>query len=208
MTLESWLAEATRGLPAAARLRLEGEYRAHWEASRREANHCEAENDAGPLDLFGPPQAVRLALRRLYLSQRQLDWRRSGHSLGMLVNLLGITAVFVLTLGPSLAQLPFWTVLALPALAAILFGLASLATRKLERVSRSFVMDVVCVLLCCALLTLLLLATWPTGQRLGGLLSSGWPLALLGAGALGLGVMLWHEVRFRRTLALVGAALG
>ncbi|GAA4022245.1 hypothetical protein GCM10022631_40860 [Deinococcus rubellus] len=207
MTLEHWLAEATWGLPAAARLRLEAEYRAHWEARRCEANHCEAGNDAGPLDLFGPPQTVRLALRRLYLSQRQLDWRRSRYSLGMLVNLLGVTAAFVLTLGPSLARLPFWIVLALPAPAATLFGLASLTTRRLERVQRSFVMDVVCVLLCCALPTLLLLATWPTGQRLDGLLPSGWPLALLGAGMLGLGGMLWHEIRFRRTLALIGAAL-
>ena len=114
----------------------------------------------------------------------------------------GRRAVFVLTLGPALARLPFWIVLALPALGAALFGLASLATWKLERVRRSFVMDVVCVPLSFALPTLLLLASGPAGQRLDGLRASGWPLALLGAGAVGLGIMLRHEARFRRTLAL------
>jgi len=203
VTLEHWLAEATQGLPAAARLRLESEYRAHWEASC-----CDAEHGSGPDELFGPPQTVRLALRRLYLSPRQLEWRLGGFSPGMLVNLLGVGAVFALTLGSALARLPFWTVLALPALAATLFGLASLATWRLERVQRSFVMDVVCVPLSFALPTLLVLASWPEGQRLGGVLASGWPLALLGAGALGLGVMLRHEARFRRTLALTGAACG
>ena len=213
MTLERWLAEATEGLPAAARLRLESEYRAHWEASRCDpsccdASQCDAGHAGGPHELFGPPRAVRLALRRLYLSPRQLAWRLGGFSPGMLVNLLGVAAVFALTLGPALARLPFWMVLALPALAATLFGLASLVTWRLERVRRSFVMDVVCAALSFALPTLLPLASWPTGQRLGGLLAGGWPLALLGAGALGLGVMLWHEARFRRTLALVGAAGG
>ncbi|WP_161882878.1 hypothetical protein [Deinococcus alpinitundrae] len=203
MTLERWLAEATRGLPAAARLRLESEYRAHWEDERCDAGHA-----SSPDELFGSPLTVRLALRRLYLSPRQLAWRLGGLSPGMLVNLLGIGAVFALTLGPALERLAFWTVLTLPALAATLFGLASVATRKLERVRRSFVMDVVCVPLSFALPTPLLLASWPTGQRLNGLLASGWPLALLGLGALGLGVMLWHEARFRRTLALVGVACG
>ena len=201
MSFAAWIEAATRGLPAAARRRLESEYRDHWEAS-------EAERPGGlsALELFGPPLAVRWELRRLYLSQRQLAWRKGGYSVGMVVNLLGVIAVFALTLCASAARVEFWTVIAFPALAATLFGLAWLMTLKLERFQRSFAMDVVCVLLSFALPTLLVLSSWPAQQRLPWLLTPGWPAALLGAGLLGLGAMVWHEHKFRRTLRLEGAA--
>lgn len=200
MTLENWLAEATRGLPAAARLRLEREYAAHLE----DGAAC-GETDA--LSILGRPQVVRQSLRRLYLSQGELAWRSSGYSIGMVVNGLAILAVFAFTLWSSLARLPFWTVVSLPALGLVLFGLAHVLTQRFERRQRAFVMDSVCVLLCCALLAGLGLSALPSGERLDYLLSDGgWQFAaLLGLGMLSLAGMFWQERRLRRTLAL-GAA--
>ncbi|TSA86864.1 hypothetical protein FNU79_06700 [Deinococcus detaillensis] len=199
MTFQEWLDAATRGLPASARTRLEREYAAHLEDS----SVCV---QSGVLSLLGRPEAVRQSLRRLYLSQGELAWRSSGHSIGMVVNGLAILAVFALTLWSSLARLPFWTVISLPALSLALFGLAHLLTQRFERRQRAFVMDSVCVLLCCALPTGLSLSALPRGERLSSLLSGDWPLtALLGLGALSLAGMVWQERKLRRTLAL-GAA--
>lgn len=199
MTFEQWLDAATRGLPASARVRLEREYAAHLEDSV-------ACGESDTLSLLGQPEAVRQSLRRLYLSQDELAWRSSGYSIGMVVNGLAILAVFALTLWSSLARRPFWTVISLPALGLVLFGLAYLLTQRLERRQRAFVMDSVCVLLFCALPAGLGLAALPKGERLSYLLSgNGWHLAaLLGLGALSLAGMFWHEKKLRRTLALGG----
>ena len=185
MKLDAWLGEATKGLPASVRSRLQNEYAAHLEDA-----------DADALSLFGPPEQVRREFRRLYLSESGLSWRVSGYSIGMLVNLVGVLLLFALTL---MLPLSFWLLLALPTLAASLFGGAYLATRRLEVRQRPFVMDMVCLLLCYAL---------PLGLALmdDQMTLPGWSLALLALGSAGGSAMLWHEGRFRRTLAIEGAA--
>ena len=185
MKLDAWLGEATKGLPASVRSRLESEYTAHLE-----------DVDADALSLFGPPEQVRREFRRLYLSESGLSWRVSGYSIGMLVNLVGVLLLFALTL---MLPLSFWLLLALPTLAALLFGGAYLATRRLELRLRPFVMDMVCLLLCYALPLVLILLDHPASPTL-------WTGALLALGVTGGGAMLWHEGRFRRTLALESTA--
>lgn len=199
MSFEQWLNAATHGLPASARSCLEREYAAHLEDSA-------ACSQTDTLSVLGRPEAVRQSLRRLYLSASELSWRNSGHSIGMWINSLGILAVFALTLAAPSSALPFWSLAVLPAISLLLFGIAYLLTLHLEYRQRAFVMDSVCVLLCCALPAVLIFSLLPRSGRWAFLLADGWQLiALLGLGVLSLASMFWQESKLRRTLAL-GAA--